>query len=103
LRLKHSPDGIWREGGFRFELIEYLIPKSLSLVESNNNIKKKILDRLKSFDRKFNQIVNYNITIPDNTNYVYFSIHSQFFLLLFSSKILVLHLLDFYWVNMAKI
>jgi catechol 2,3-dioxygenase-like lactoylglutathione lyase family enzyme len=38
LRLKHSPDGIWREGGFRFELIEYLIPKSLSLVESNNNI-----------------------------------------------------------------
>ena len=38
MRLKQSPEAIWREGGFRFELIEYLIPESISMIKPNNNI-----------------------------------------------------------------
>lgn len=38
LRLKQNPEGIWREGGFRLELIEYLIPESLSMIKPDNNI-----------------------------------------------------------------
>jgi len=38
MKLKQGNDGIWREGGFRLELIEYLIPKSASMSNSNNNV-----------------------------------------------------------------
>ena len=38
MRLKNNSDSIWREGGFRFELIEYLIPQSLMTFDIKNNI-----------------------------------------------------------------
>ena len=38
LRLKNNKDSVWREGGFRFELIEYLIPQSLMVFDSRNNV-----------------------------------------------------------------
>jgi catechol 2,3-dioxygenase-like lactoylglutathione lyase family enzyme len=38
LRLKNNNDSIWREGGFRFELIQYLIPQSLVVLDSKNNV-----------------------------------------------------------------
>lgn len=37
MKVKQNPEGIWREGGFRLELIEYLVPESLSMSKPENN------------------------------------------------------------------
>jgi catechol 2,3-dioxygenase-like lactoylglutathione lyase family enzyme len=38
MQLRRSAEGLWREGGFRLELIEYLVPVGLTVVQESNNV-----------------------------------------------------------------